>query len=158
MVFTLLSSAVLSLFVGHRCLCNLTAWRRKVSMAMSSQHEIKALEDTLVAVNLTKYLSGQFYEYPRHLCRFLILFRSAASYVVFLYDCLLTLPDEVRLVWKTKMTLAKVLYYFIRIGTMLGLTWTTYRKYLLNRCSMFSHTLRSGWLPTARLIAGKRTL
>ncbi|KAG8742328.1 hypothetical protein FRC12_015394 [Ceratobasidium sp. 428] len=47
---------------------------------------------------------------------------SAAGYVLLLYDYLLTLPDEVRLIWPTSWSLVKVLFLINRYTVPVFLT------------------------------------
>ncbi|KAG8695261.1 hypothetical protein FRC09_009269 [Ceratobasidium sp. 395] len=46
---------------------------------------------------------------------------SAAGYVLLLYDYLLTLPDEVRLIWPTSWSLVKVVAMSPRISSLTSL-------------------------------------
>jgi len=53
---------------------------------------------------------------------------SAMGMVLVLYDILLTLDDEMRLVWPGTLSLPKALYYINRYVTALAMIHTNYRQ------------------------------
>lgn len=58
-----------------------------------------------------------------------LLRRSAVGLVCALWDHIITLDDEVNLIWRKKMDVSKLAFFFYRYGTEAGLLYVNYSEY-----------------------------
>ncbi|KAH9854967.1 hypothetical protein C2E23DRAFT_901880 [Lenzites betulinus] len=73
---------------------------------------------------------------------------SLAGYVIFLYECIVTFPDEVKYIWPTRWSLVKIIYLLNRYGNMiflaladaqlLGIWWSPSPNFCYRTTLMFT--------------------
>lgn len=94
--------------------------------------ELLVILPSINALVATKYLSGTFARmsvcllvsaHSHSLHR-----RSAVGLVCALWDHIITLGDEVDLIWRKKMDVSKLAFFFYRYGTEAGLLYVNYSE------------------------------